>query len=275
MRDNSLLKIESIAEHLCRFAPDPATAASTRIIIEDSLSSTNTTLSEMSKDSKTAFPTALFARRQTGGMGRLGRKWHGGNGVLCVSVAVRFVGDTAGLESFTPLCGLEICSALTGAFGGGFMIKWPNDIYFGSRKLSGMLANLMVRSPSQGGGCVAVMGVGLNCSRDSVPGEISGTSVDLREALGGESPDMNLVGALVVGSVERAARRIECGETKDLRERFSKYDFLYGRQVEALAGGVVFTGRAGGVNGVGELVLNTADGREVSISAGEATLLKK
>ncbi len=276
MNGNLYLNERSIAEHLEKFAPDTLAAISTNIVVEDSLPSTNTVLSQLAKDPSLKFPIALLARNQTDGMGRLGRKWHGGTGVLCVSVGVLFDSVPEGLDTFTLLCGLEICSVLSENFGSGFSIKWPNDIYLNSRKLSGMLANLMARAPLQGGGYVAIMGVGLNCSRDGVPDEIKGISADLSEILpDGESIDMNLVAAMVIGAVERAARSVEIGDVKNLRERFAKYDFLYGRDVEALSGGRIVCGKACGIGSRGELILKASDESENRIAFGDATLLKK
>lgn len=83
--------------------------------------------------------TAVCAQRQTGGRGRLGRRWNSPAGNLYVSFCLEPVPPAcAGIYSFLSAVALaraveKLCSGLETA------CKWPNDLLIGGRKASGIL----------------------------------------------------------------------------------------------------------------------------------------
>lgn len=126
----------------------------------------------------------LAAVEQTAGRGQLGTSWEAaaGENITC-SVAFRPV--------FLPLerhfllseaVALGVKEALEGLGGGlgAFSIKWPNDIYYGDRKIAGILIenNLMERRIVQS---IAGIGININQMRFDAPNPVS-----LRQLLGRE-----------------------------------------------------------------------------------------
>ncbi|HEX3512922.1 MAG TPA: biotin--[acetyl-CoA-carboxylase] ligase [Trebonia sp.] len=106
----------------------------------------------------------LVAEEQTAGRGRLGRTWTSVPGAaLTFSVLLRPVTVPAARRGWLPLiAGVAVASAVrsvTGAGSGGAVdavLKWPNDVLVGERKLAGILAE---QSPD---GSAVVVGIGLN-----------------------------------------------------------------------------------------------------------------
>jgi BirA family transcriptional regulator, biotin operon repressor / biotin---[acetyl-CoA-carboxylase] ligase len=107
----------------------------------------------------------LAAEEQTAGRGRLGRTWTSVPGAaLTFSVLLRPVTVPAGRRGWLPLiAGVAVASAVRSVTAGGVssagvdaVLKWPNDVLVGERKLAGILAE---QSPD---GSAVVIGMGLN-----------------------------------------------------------------------------------------------------------------
>ena len=102
----------------------------------------------------------LVAEEQTAGRGRLGRTWTSVPGAsLTFSVLLRPASvppDRRGWLSL--LAGVAVASAVRSVTGDrvGAVLKWPNDVLAGDRKLAGILAE---QSPD---GSAVVIGAGLN-----------------------------------------------------------------------------------------------------------------
>lgn len=104
--------------------------------------------------------TAALAEEQTAGRGRRGRSFTSPPSEnLYVTFVLRFApGEGRALALAVPLA---VCEAVR-AEGVDARIKWPNDIWVGERKLSGML----IDAESDGGQLVAYPGIGINVNGD-------------------------------------------------------------------------------------------------------------
>ena len=84
----------------------------------------------------------LVAEEQTAGRGRLGRSWTSVPGAsLTFSVLLRPAPVQAGRRGWLPLMtGVAVASAVRAVAGLDAVLKWPNDVLVGDRKLAGILA---------------------------------------------------------------------------------------------------------------------------------------
>jgi len=100
----------------------------------------------------------LAAEEQTAGRGRLGRSWSSVPGAsLTFSVLLRPAPVPPGRRGWLPLlAGVAVVSAVRTVAGVAAVLKWPNDVLVGERKLAGILAE---QSPD---GSAVVIGIGLN-----------------------------------------------------------------------------------------------------------------
>jgi BirA family transcriptional regulator, biotin operon repressor / biotin---[acetyl-CoA-carboxylase] ligase len=98
----------------------------------------------------------LVAESQTAGRGRMGRSWLSAPGAsLTFSVLLRPVSVPTARRGWLPLLtGVAAARAVRDVSGVAAVLKWPNDVLAGSRKLAGILAE-------QSGDAV-VIGIGLN-----------------------------------------------------------------------------------------------------------------
>ena len=192
--------------------------------------------------------TLVTAAEQSAGRGRQGRTWAApaGRALLC-SVVVR---DPPAL---LPLAaGVAVAEVV----GSEAVLKWPNDVLVGGRKVAGILVE---GRPQEGW---AVVGVGLNVALrpDDLPAELRSTAGTLGLEPSAIEPTLEaLLGYLGDWLVADAAAVVAA-----VRER----DALLGQPVR-WAGG---RGVGAGIDDSGRLVVRTEDGA-VALDAGEVHLM--
>jgi BirA family biotin operon repressor/biotin-[acetyl-CoA-carboxylase] ligase len=122
----------------------------------------------------------LVAEEQTAGRGRLGRTWTSVPGAsLTFSVLLRPATVPGARRGWLALlAGVAVASAVRSVTGGGVaaVLKWPNDVLVGDRKLAGILAE---QSPD---GSAVVIGTGINVAAPAdalpvSPAGLAGTSL--------------------------------------------------------------------------------------------------
>jgi BirA family biotin operon repressor/biotin-[acetyl-CoA-carboxylase] ligase len=134
-------------------------------------------------------------------------------------------------------------------------IKWPNDVWVGGKKVSGILVE---GRPQEGW---AVLGIGLNVATLSFPNELSEIATSL--ALAGASVSREEVLASLLASLDR----LLAAPPAEVLEQWRERDALFGVPV-AWNGG---QGRAAGITDAGALMVETEAG-VVELDAGEVHL---
>ncbi|MEO8902648.1 MAG: biotin--[acetyl-CoA-carboxylase] ligase [Polyangiaceae bacterium] len=121
--------------------------------------------------------SVFVADEQTAGRGRRGNTWHAAPGEnLLFSVLLRPQLELAQTSALTLAMGLALRDAVTPLINREALIKWPNDLLVGGKKLAGVL----VESQLQGDRLEAVVvGVGLNVASREFPAEIAARATSL------------------------------------------------------------------------------------------------
>ena len=124
-----------------------------------SVTSTNLTAKEMLRAGKVAYEFAVISREQTGGRGRYDRKFLSlaGKGMYVTYVAR--VPSDVDVSPLGGLCALCVTDLLYEVFEIQSLIKWPNDVLSGGRKICGILPECVY---SADGGKYVLLGIGDN-----------------------------------------------------------------------------------------------------------------
>jgi BirA family biotin operon repressor/biotin-[acetyl-CoA-carboxylase] ligase len=220
--------------------------------------------------------SVLIADYQAAGRGRQGRVWTAppGSGIA-MSVLLRPEGVPAIRWTWLPLiAGLAVAEGLRRASGAPAVLKWPNDVLVGERKICGILAE-RVETPT-GAACVVGIGVNVSLQADDLPVPTA-TSLAI---LAAEDPGVivaprNQLVATVLAAFELLYLRWEEPEAQpSLAAAYLERSATIGRRVRVLlAGDREVDGLAESIDADGRLVLRTANGREV-LSAGDVTNLR-
>jgi len=214
-----------------------------------------------------------LAESQSAGRGRRGRVWVSpfAQNIYC-SIGWGFEGGVAALEGLSLAVGLVIVRALQRYGITGLELKWPNDVLYLNRKLAGVLIEI---AGDPAGYCQVVVGVGINVAMgDDQDNAISQPWIDLRSILSQQGlPSISrnqlvvtLIDemVLVLNGYEKAGFSRYCAEWQSLNAHA-------GQMIELHNGNIVCSGVCVGVNEVGALLLETAQGREM-FHGGEISL---
>jgi BirA family transcriptional regulator, biotin operon repressor / biotin---[acetyl-CoA-carboxylase] ligase len=211
----------------------------------------------------------LVAEEQTAGRGRIGRSWVSQPGAsLTFSVLLRPVTVPAARRGWLPLLtGVAVAAAVRDVSAVAAMLKWPNDVLIGSRKLAGILA--------EQSGDTVVVGIGVNVSTPAgalpaSPGGLRATSL-LAE---GASVSREVVLAGILRNLERryvAFRTDPDVAGGGLLAEYRGLCATLGRSVRVeLPGGRVVAGVAEDIDADGRLlVAGPGGGPPEAISAGD------
>ncbi len=233
--------------------------------------STNADLFELAAQDAPEW-TLVVAGEQRTGRGRLGRTWASVEGrSLLLSILFRPTMPAPDAPLLSLLAGVCIVRAVRSTTGVEVMCKWPNDLVVRDRKLGGILAEASVDS---GRIAFVVVGTGVNVAeeRDDFPSEIRATATSILLE-GGRAYGVALLREYLH---ELRSLYDPSGETlrTDVLEEYRSICATIGRDVIATwAGGREIRGRAVGIGGSGELLVNGDSGTEV-VGFGEVVHLR-
>jgi BirA family biotin operon repressor/biotin-[acetyl-CoA-carboxylase] ligase len=153
----------------------------------------------------------IAAHAQSTGRGRVGRSWSSPPGAgLYVSVVLRPNGGA--LQLLTIAAGVAIAEGVHAASGLDGCVKWPNDVYVGSRKLAGILAEA---GASQGAVDHVVLGFGINIRRAVYPADVEARATSIESELG-RTVDRGLVLAECLAALSTRYAMLQGGRAADV-----------------------------------------------------------
>ncbi|MDA7494575.1 biotin--[acetyl-CoA-carboxylase] ligase [bacterium] len=170
----------------------------------------------------------FWTDHQTRGRGRQERVWDAAAGLdLTVTLQVTAHLESAiALAAALPVAVVKTCEPIAGQ---PLRIKWPNDIYAGDRKLSGVLIDRDTRRPN-----TYRIGVGVNVNRTVFPSELSETATSLRVLSTIEHDPSNVLVALAK-QVDAIVTDLCAGDYSEHEQLFGDRLGLLGKQVQVTA----------------------------------------
>jgi BirA family transcriptional regulator, biotin operon repressor / biotin---[acetyl-CoA-carboxylase] ligase len=214
--------------------------------------------------------TVVIADAQTAGRGRRGRSWHSPPGAgLYVSVVLtpsRSSAPDRATSLLTLTAGVALADAVERVTGIAPAIKWPNDLLVGRRKLAGILAEGV---PGRTGLHAVVLGYGINVLAASFPPDLAPRVTSLESELGRVVDRAALLAESLATLSERYAELMTGGFDAILDAWRSRSFGSRGARVEWDVPGGVRTGITDGIDGMGALLVRSAEGLVERIVAGE------
>ncbi len=233
-----------------------------RLLVRESAGSTNDELRLLAAGGETG-GLVMLALRQTNGRGRRGTAWFAPpEESLAFSILVRPEEPKALWPRLALAAGLAVAETMEShvPLAG---IKWPNDVWIGSRKIAGILV--------EAGPDFAIVGIGINVNTTGFPAEISSVATSLRLETGREISR----GAVLAEVISRFALRggqIGAG-FQDLLSAIRIRCVLSGNEVELQAADGVRRGRVEGIGPGGELLLNSGGKLESLLQADSVRIV--
>jgi BirA family transcriptional regulator, biotin operon repressor / biotin---[acetyl-CoA-carboxylase] ligase len=149
----------------------------------------------------------------------------------------------------TVVLSLAIKDMLEEILPGEVQIKWPNDIFFNNRKISGLLIENVLRG-NKFDSCI--VGIGLNVNQLEFEEELNATSIAL---ISKQQYYLNSMLNKLMTSIASFYQELQAGKTELLRQRYFQCLLGIGEEREFITDGKKFTGVIEGTDEFGRLLI--------------------
>ena len=210
-------------------------------------------------------PLLVLAGEQTRGRGQPGRRWESTDGSLTFSLLLTQPTPLS-LQALPPLAlatalgisrALSACLATTRSTQAdpAAMLKWPNDVVVGDRKICGVLVEPSPATPQALS--AVVVGVGVNVN-NAIDPDLAELATSLAEELGSTTP----LTLCLLEILEEVQLELEAWGNDDggLPERWNRACRDLGRRVTIETPGGEVTGTCRGIDPVGRLLIEDTGG---------------
>jgi BirA family biotin operon repressor/biotin-[acetyl-CoA-carboxylase] ligase len=106
----------------------------------------------------------IFTKRQTSGKGRMNRVWEANEDSLAFSIVIKESFLLNDFESLSLISAAAVFKAIS-HFCNNVSIKWPNDVYIGSKKVCGILLEGVSFNQLE----AIIIGIGVNVNNKVLP----------------------------------------------------------------------------------------------------------
>ena len=218
----------------------------------ESIDSTNSYLSSTKYSTK---PQICITREQTKGKGQHGRNWVSQkDGSIIFSMRKSF-NEGTNLNGLSLIAGMAIIKSIEAECQlSGLKIKWPNDIYYGDKKLAGILMENTHYKSNQ----LVLVGVGINYQLVDT-NEIDEPWVDLSRILN-TLPNFQQLTAKIINNILFFLEDFQINGLSNLLSEWHHYDMLKGVRIKFRESNIELQGQIDGITHQGALKVLTKDG---------------
>ena len=234
--------------------------------------STNTFLKNILSNSKPVPDgTVIMAETQYAGRGQRDNTWHAEPGKNLTFSLLLKPGFLSAQQQFdlTRAISLGLYDALYPLLRDSLKIKWPNDIYYGDKKLGGMLIeNILQGSQIKN----AIIGIGLNVNQENFP-DNTANATSIKKILQRDYELKNIL-AEICNHIEAYYLHLKAGRFEHVRNIYLSRLYWLNEQREFKSNGQVFEGVIKNVKDNGLLVIDQ-NGGEQTYNLKEIEFLNK
>lgn len=234
----------------------------------DSINSTQNQAMKMTSDSKNN-GAIIIAQKQTGGKGRLGRRWISPKGGIWLSVILYPEFDISVVTLFPIASALALSNALEKCFDIKPELKWPNDITIKGKKVAGILVDASLESNKIEN---IVLGVGINFDVNikEIEKDLKNTpnfyGVSSLRKFKKDTTPVHLLQTFLV-ELEKIFELLNLGQTKKIIKEWTKRSSTIGKNVELTTKEGKISGKAIKIEDDGALVIS--DKKNIRVIAGD------
>ena len=200
--------------------------------------------------------SVVISKKQTGGRGRMKRKWKSPVGGIWMSIIINPKFDVTYTTLVPIATSLALCIAIEKILKINTKLKWPNDITLKKKKVAGVLINVsMISNQIEN----MVLGIGINFKIN--PNELENSIK--------KTPNFYGVGTLVkknqsmtplikqfLYELENVLQLINSGQLKKIRNGWTKRSSTIGRNVSIVTNEGRISGKAIRIDNEGGLIIS-------------------
>lgn len=242
--------------------------AGKEIFYYDVIDSTNTRAKQLAEEGH-GTGTLVVADRQDAGRGRRGRSWEGpaGNGIYMTLVLKPEINPN-NASMLTLVAALAVSGAITTCTGVKAGIKWPNDIVMDGKKVCGILTEMSAQFDYVNH---IVVGIGINVHNESFPKEIEDVATSIYLQSGEHINRARLIEEILEQFERYYAIYLKTEDLSGLVNEYNSRLVNMQQKVRVLDPNEPYEGKAMGITGRGELIVDTWESRKL-VSSGEVSV---
>jgi BirA family transcriptional regulator, biotin operon repressor / biotin---[acetyl-CoA-carboxylase] ligase len=209
----------------------------------------------LNKNHATLEGTVILADNQTAGKGYAGNTWDAqpGHNILMSLIYFPHFIQPQFQFNLNIAVSLGIFDTLKPLTGEGLTIKWPNDIYFQTKKIGGLLIENSLRGNTIQS---SIIGIGLNVNQVVFPEGINASSLSL---ITGNTFDLLKLTAQLCEHIEAYYLSFKNSKINELKKKYESRLLALHQSQQFKKGNETFRAIINGITAEGKLILQ-ADG---------------
>jgi BirA family biotin operon repressor/biotin-[acetyl-CoA-carboxylase] ligase len=177
--------------------------------------------------------------------------------------------EPAYASMLTLVAGMAVAKGIRETTGLGALIKWPNDLVLGGKKICGILTEMSTEDESIR---YVVPGIGINVNTEEFPEEIKNTATSLKLVLGKNVKRSPVIAASAAAFEEYYRVFVKTCDMSGLMEEYDRILANREKQVCVLDPKGEYQGLALGIDREGNLLVKREDGSIVPVFSGEVSV---
>ena len=199
----------------------------------------------------------IIARKQRRGRGRSEREWFSPVGGLWFSLVLRPRAPTWPTSLLPIAAGVSTARTIRRVFRLGAVLKWPNDVMIGTKKIAGILTESSIR----GNNYCAIIGFGVNVNNSyvSVPSTLRNKVTSLYDLI---KSRVNVEWLMQENLKEfvQIYTKMFAGRQAEIVTEWKRLTLMLGKQITVCEGDTSFKAVAVDLDSDGALVVRTENG---------------
>lgn len=209
----------------------------------------------------------IIAEEQTGGIGRMGRAWVSPSGGIWITIVLKPRIPIDHVFMVTMAGSVAVARAIRKEFDLGALIKWPNDIFIGNKKVAGLLLELSAEADTIHH-CLLGIGIDVNVPLNQFSPELQKEITSISAELGHEV-DRAAFLARILKEFENRFLLIESGEYDAIVREWKSLSCTLEQRVHITTMKNSFEGDAIDIDEYGALIIRKDNGRIERVIAGD------
>jgi BirA family transcriptional regulator, biotin operon repressor / biotin---[acetyl-CoA-carboxylase] ligase len=209
----------------------------------------------------------IIAEEQTGGVGRMGRAWVSPSGGIWVTIVLKPHVPVDHIFMITMAGSIAVARAIRKEFNIGALIKWPNDIFIGNKKVAGLLLELSAEA-DEVHHCLLSIGIDVNVPVSNFSPELRDQITSISAEIGHEVDRASFL-ARILKEFESRFMLIEEGEYDSIIQEWKSISCTLDHKVQIRTLKNSFDGEAVDIDEFGALIIRKPNGKLERVIAGD------
>ena len=199
----------------------------------------------------------VVAESQTAGYGKKKRGWFSPFGGLYFSIILK-PRSLKELQLLTLAAGIAVVKVLNKELKAEACLKWPNDVLIEGKKVSGILAESVIREKIT----ATIIGIGINTNVKRFPSSLIGSAVSFEKEIDNKK---------ILKEILKELKKVLVKEKKEILKDYRQYEDTLGRELEISLSGKEVNGQAIDFDPNGDLIVKLKNKRLIKILEGDIT----